>query len=747
PIAKPAESEPTTETSPQAKPTAVYEGKVVTPGMVLDATSHAAFTEVTHKNVMVPGPKTGIAEGNGAGANTIKLDFDRADVLKILESLAKQTNVNIISAPNVSPKDKPLLLTLTLNDVDLDFAMTAVTALADLRYTRIGNTYVVSKADEFASKIRPLVDHAGDKYETRVVDITSGEAKQIRDATLQAIPQDGPDGYYDIIDPTAGQGPAVAGMEAAGASSGATGGAANAGTTGAAGSTDTSSSSNMTKPRAKYVMLIGEPGRLNAIESYVRDLDARITESFSLAGTANYGTVVVPVASGQTQKIKDMLKNMLAQNPRKNDFSIDETSVSDLSQGEDQTKMLLIAGPKSELDTLKNYASSMDDELSRIVGIHKPQSPADYAKAYEVVDLMYIDPEQAASDLKTRVRGIYATVLPDPVTPNAPSQASASAASMSSGTASSGDATSGSSTAGASDAAANAGSDMSHKQMRLVLRGTQYQIDEAKKYLAAVDIPARQVAIELRVMDMTKEDALKLGLDWSILTGGRLTSLRLNESAGGTIATPGNLQGHYQRNATSSLDVLATLDSIANRNNLIARPNALITDGRSSHLFVGDTIRYIKSITNSQNGPTVLTDEVEVGVTVNVQARIGADGNIAFQLDQNFSTLTAFTPVPGGGALPQTSDRSTTMFVNMKDGDTIALGGLITDQDRKSVSGVPILKDIPLLGLLFSRTNNSKVRTEVVFFLTAKVVDNGHPGDAANPRSNDGAGTQANNGK
>jgi type II secretory pathway component GspD/PulD (secretin) len=78
------------------------------------------------------------------------------------------------------------------------------------------------------------------------------------------------------------------------------------------------------------------------------------------------------------------------------------------------------------------------------------------------------------------------------------------------------------------------------------------------------------------------------------------------------------------------------------------------------------------------------------------------------------------------------------MFVNMRDGETIAIGGLILEQDRNSVSGIPILKDLPIIGrLLFSRTTTSRDRTEIVFFLTAKIVDEGNRSNAASPRTSE----------
>jgi general secretion pathway protein D len=73
----------------------------------------------------------------------------------------------------------------------------------------------------------------------------------------------------------------------------------------------------------------------------------------------------------------------------------------------------------------------------------------------------------------------------------------------------------------------------------------------------------------------------------------------------------------------------------------------------------------------------------------------------------------------------------------LNDGDTIAMGGLIQDSDSVETSGIPILKDLPLIGKLFSSTTRKKNRSEVVFFLTAKIVDDVSNRTAANPRNGD----------
>ena len=668
-----------------------------------------------------PTPKVPAEPSNGLSGSMVSVQFQRTDVLKILEMFAIQGDVNIISSPDVSPADKPLLLTMTMSNVELDFAMTAITSMAGLRYTRIGNTYVVTPVDVFTEKVSKIVRIHGENYETRVVTIASGEAAQIREATMKAIPQDGSGGYYEIIDPTEEEDASGASM--AGGSTNGTGSSSASGSAPAGGTPATTAGPTPTKQRARYVMLVGESSRLNEIEAYVRDLDERIDASFSLSGAAALGTVVVPIFSGETERIKTVLADMIAGNPRSGDYTIEEASVKELAEAEESTKMILLAGPKSELATLERLAIAFDDQLCEWAGIEKSRDPEDMKKFYEVVDLMYIEPVLAAFDLKGRIRGLHVTVLPDPVTPGIEGEDDKSKQ----------DTPADDTGAQETPDDANLKRQIGHEQMRLVLRGTRQQIDEAKEYLMAVDISPRQVAVELRVIELTRDEALNVGLDWSILTGSRLVSFRMNQGDGKPSSVAGHAELTYNYSGADTFSVLAALDEVTTDRNLIAKPNVLITDGRKSHLFVGDTVRYVETIQASQNGTTVTVAQIDVGVTVDMLARIGAEGRITFLLSQNFSILNGFTSVPGGGSIPQTSDRTTDMTINMLDGETIALGGLILEQDRYTESGVPILKDLPLIGFFFKRTEKTKERTEIVFFLTARVVTDENRATAALP--------------
>lgn len=256
--------------------------------------------------------------------------------------------------------------------------------------------------------------------------------------------------------------------------------------------------------------------------------------------------------------------------------------------------------------------------------------------------------------------------------------------------------------------------------LRLVIKGDPEVIKKAKDYLALVDTAPRQVALEVRIMELTKEDAINAGVDWNIASGGVAKSISLaNDSAS---STQNNASAHIRGHGWSS-DVTAQLDKIANKSNLIARPNLVAIDGRQSELFIGDLIPFVESIQSTQNGVSVQMGQTQVGVRFSVIPRIGDDDTITMDMQPVVSYLTGFLTVAAiNGKYPQTSNRAAQLTMTVHSGDTVAIGGLIQDQDRKNVQGLPFLMDLPIVGNLFKRTNNDKLRTELVIFVTAKIV-------------------------
>ncbi len=690
----------------------------------------------------------------------VSLDFSNTDVVQILKALALQAGVNIVTSPQVRGT-----LTLTLEKVPLADALDLVTTMANLRYAQINNTYVVATSTDLTRAVRELVNRGGAASSTRVVNLASKQASYIREACLKMIPQTGAEGWYEILssssgapatgaagpDPTKMASPAPsaspnpAGATAPAAAAQGTpsgdGGVAqspaqnlaspapgNGGTSGAASPDDAKlgGPNPISAAGESFIVLVGDRRKVDQVAAYIATLDTDIlAQQFPVK--ADMVTRVIPVFSGDIDRIKGNVDKLISQNPHHDDFRTDKTQLSELTANDGAQSLLLVMGPGAEVSRLEQIATMLDDDLCNQAGIKPVRGNSLAARKFEVVSLSYLDPQVAQTDLMTRVRGLTVTLMPDFVRP--PNTAISS--SSSSG---------GSSSAGAagtpSGGAATAVAGPKTVPMKLVLRGSDSQIAEAKQFLAMVDLQPKQIAMELRVMELTKEEAVRFGIDWNMLTKAAVSPIRFNQAltTPGANSVVGAITGHGFDGT-----VTATLDSIANKGNLISRPNLLAVDGQTSKVFIGDIIQYILSkSTNPTTGePNIQLGNppIRAGITLNVTPRVGGNNNIAMAIDTDVSFISSYLDLPGGGQVPQTSNRQVSLSVDVLNGETIALGGLIQDQDTKKVSKVPILGDLPIIGQLFRKTDNDRKRTEVVLFLTARVVNSGNQRKAADPRN------------
>jgi type II secretory pathway component GspD/PulD (secretin) len=676
----------------------------------------------------------------------VDLDFVNTDIVQILKALALQANVNIVTSPDVAGR-----ITVTLDSVSVKDALDIVTALGGVRYAKVGNTFVVTSNSRFSDTIQQIGGRIDVSSETRVVPLFSGEGTQIKAAVLQTISPSTITGRYDLVLPsdkvqvasksTTAPVDANAGDKGAGAAQG----------------SEISTTSDTTLTGAKrddYMVVVGTPGRLDEVEKMIRSVDQQICSALGIK--TNGGTGIIQ----RTYEPKGISAEELYA-VIKSDKSLDFGNVKILATPKNSMskQAVVLSGRAADVENLMTILENLDSQ---------PQGGATF---YEVVDLKFIKPQVAAVELMGSVAGLKAAILPPPVDPlqgieyTHDATFAAGAADRMNGQNGNNGGNGGNGGAGGAgggdegNSGGNGGGGGSEKNdratmagrkadkttqfmaevrtnrtpMKVLLRGTRDQIDRARAFLAMVDIAPKQVAVEVRVMELSRDDALKIGLDWSLLTGGTLSALRVNQGIGSD-ALAGGVGANLGFKGGGLASVTGTLDSIANKNNLLARPNILLTDGVVSNIFVGDTVRYVKAVNTSQNGTTIITDEINVGVDFSLAARVGSDGNIALDFNPVLSILQGFVDTVGGGKLPQTSVRSANSSVQIKSGETIAIGGLIQDQDRKSYGGIPILKDLPIIGQLFGRTSNSRVRSEVVFFVTVKEVDPNNRGGAANPR-------------
>ncbi len=277
----------------------------------------------------------------------------------------------------------------------------------------------------------------------------------------------------------------------------------------------------------------------------------------------------------------------------------------------------------------------------------------------------------------------------------------------------------------------------------LVFAGKQ-DMDMIKNIVSKLDIVLAQVLIEAIIMEVTLDDNKSLGVSYlqnNPTTKGSFTGVGgLNN---GSFLTQNSFLPPSGTNAAgiaSGLsyfanfgnDFQATLVAAADdsRVNILSNPSIQTSHGVKAELKIGDTVPYVTgTYFNGVNGtPSSQYQQTFVGIDLTVTPLINPDGLVVMDINQDVQQLGPTTQIDGN-AVPTTTQRTANAKVAVQSGQTIILGGFISNTKNSSKSGVPFLKDVPLLGLLFSSSSEMKIRQELIVLIKPTVLAN--PEDAA----------------
>ncbi|MGD8240864.1 MAG: type II and III secretion system protein, partial [Armatimonadota bacterium] len=135
------------------------------------------------------------------------------------------------------------------------------------------------------------------------------------------------------------------------------------------------------------------------------------------------------------------------------------------------------------------------------------------------------------------------------------------------------------------------------------------------------------------------------------------------------------------------------------------------------------SIPYTESTTETSGGALQFSTELlEVSITLNVTPHINNSDQIMLDVDQVIDSFIEFVDFGQGSKAPRTQKRSAQTSVLVEDGQTVVIGGIMSDRESISIDGVPILRDIPFIGKLFEHKRKQKTKTELMVFLTPHIV-------------------------
>lgn len=265
---------------------------------------------------------------------------------------------------------------------------------------------------------------------------------------------------------------------------------------------------------------------------------------------------------------------------------------------------------------------------------------------------------------------------------------------------------------------------------QLLVRTRPAQWKEIEAAIKRLDNPPMQVQIETRILEVALTGELDQGVQWYL---GRLAGNSASTTVANTTGSQGALGGGgaglgatdslFYSFVSTNLQIAIRALETNGRTQVLSAPSLVVMNNQNAQIQVGDNIPISQTTVNTNTSDTTLSsvEYLQTGVILNVVPRINPGGLVYMDIQQQVSDADDTVTVNGN---PRISTRSVSTQVAAQSGQTVLLGGLITQNNSETVSAVPYLGRIPGLKWLFGTRSRSKDRTELLVLITPRVINN-----------------------
>jgi len=305
----------------------------------------------------------------------------------------------------------------------------------------------------------------------------------------------------------------------------------------------------------------------------------------------------------------------------------------------------------------------------------------------------------------------------------------------------------------------------------LIISDVPSVIDNIKELLKKIDVLPQQILIEAKLIEVNHDKLMEIGFNWGTGTEGP-TSLSTNRQVVDTywhnVDSSGNVTaGSYKEVVTlptvplntkgtkilgaqsipasgvgelifqklTGTEFEAVFKALEEKKyaNTLSSPHILTLNNQEASILIGTKYPLLKTSVSTETGAitgTTLDRYQNIGIQLNVVPQIVGNDKINLIIHPAVSTYsTTVKAVSSTGITmaeyPIILTREADTQILIKDGETVVIGGLLTDKKSKTVSGIPILKDIPILGLLFQKRSDETEKVDLLIFITAHIVKEG----------------------
>jgi general secretion pathway protein D len=264
------------------------------------------------------------------------------------------------------------------------------------------------------------------------------------------------------------------------------------------------------------------------------------------------------------------------------------------------------------------------------------------------------------------------------------------------------------------------------------VQGTAQQYAEIARTLDKLDVVPRQVMIEARVYEVDLTGDLTFGLEYALEKRGTTTSATGLQFSGGNNSSAGagslSLSAGGVIGQTRELMAFLTASENRSRVRTLSAPTLLTTDSTEARIQVGQSVPVLTSQGLATGGQvagnslyTSTVSNVDTGIILTVTPRITSTGLVSLLINQEISNEV---PPATSSTIqsPSFAKRTVSTHAVAQDGQTIALGGMISYSYTKTMNRIPLLGDIPWLGTVFGSTSYVTQETELIVLLTAHII-------------------------
>lgn len=248
----------------------------------------------------------------------------------------------------------------------------------------------------------------------------------------------------------------------------------------------------------------------------------------------------------------------------------------------------------------------------------------------------------------------------------------------------------------------------------LLVKGTPEGIEELHDLIKKLDIAPRQVSIKAEFVQVTTGQSSSLGIDWSVSRMGSVFETQFSPK--------GNVLFGY-----ASGNVMANLRTqiLSNKAKLVNAPIISTLNNIPANISISKQIPYWTSYATS-TGDNLVTQQqlqmLQIQTNLMVIPRINGDGSITCTLSPQVADQGEMYTGPDGTEVPAVNQQSLYTTRRVMNGETIVVGGIIRKTENNSSTGIPLLKDLPIIGPLFTNRNKSTDDVELLIFLTPTIV-------------------------